>query len=408
MSSVVGSVVGGIGGLMGSNRGRKNAQEAARLAQFNPFNISGAGGNVSFNGQNVNASRSQSQQQFGDAFQNQSLQNLSGGNANQGLIDFSNQLGRSGIPQLFGGAMDASQNTAQGAANLFTGNAIQNAQFGNQAGRQGLDLAQQFGTSQTGANEGVAQGLFGQGFNALGNTDFSSLAADQLSRSRQLARPGEDRAVNSKFANLFNKGALSSTGGERQIGELALAQEQADIGRQFGADQFANQLGQQNRQFGLQSIGQGLGARQQDSQFNQQAASLFGGLGQNLLGFGAQQAQSGLNAQLQQSEMGNNRAQQRLQNANDIFGFGQGAQSQNFNQALQGFGVNSQINGDLRQLIGLSGNLGNAQSQAGARAGGFLTSEANNASPFGSFLQGLGGSSSLFGGGSALAGLIGG
>ena len=109
MASVVGSAIGGIGGLLGSNRAKKNAQQAAQMAQFNPFNISGAGGNVSFNGQNVNASRSNQQTQFGNAFMQNSLQNLGGGAANQGFVDFANQLGRSGIPQLFGGALDGAR-----------------------------------------------------------------------------------------------------------------------------------------------------------------------------------------------------------------------------------------------------------------------------------------------------------
>jgi hypothetical protein len=382
----------------------KRAQQAAQMAQFNPFNIDlGGFGRVSFEDGTARAQMTPAQQQLAGLFQGGASNLLGGGAANQFGINQSIGLGSSDLGGAFAGAQQQGL-PMQALQNFMQSNQLgQGLGFGG--GQQALDLARQFGTSQTGINEGVAQGLFGQGFNALGNTDFSSLAADQLARSRQLARPAEERAVNSKFQNLFNRGALASTGGQRQVGELALAQEQADIGRQFGADQFANQLAQQNRQFGLSSIGQGLGARAQDQQFNLGAANLFGGMGQNLLNFGAGQARQGLDAQLGFNQIGNQRAQQRLANAQNMLGFGSQMQSNNIRDALGLQGGSSQMAGDLRNLIALGGNLGGQQSQAGAQAGNFLMQGAG--SPLGEFLQGFGGSG-LFSEGGKLDNFLGG
>ena len=407
MSSALGGIVSGIGGMFGMNDARDMANQAAQMAQFNPFNIDlGQFGGVNFQDGSASVRQSPAQQMLQGLFSGGATSLLSGGSATQQGIDSALALGGGDIGNAFANSVLQSGNLPTDATNAFMANAAQNAALGQGLGLEGLNLARDFGTRQTGINEGIAQQLFGQGFNALGNTDFTALRDQQLANSRALARPAEDRAVNSKFQNLFNRGALSSTGGQRQIGELALAQEQADIGRQFGADQFANQLAQQNRQFGLSSIGQGLGARLQDQRFNQGAAQLFGGLGQNLLNFGAGQAQQGLNAAFGLSDMANTRAQQRLANAQNLLGFGMQGQSQNIADALRLQGGSSQMASDLRNLISLGGNLGGLQAQAGANAGEFLMSTAGQ-SPIGSLLQGFGGSG-LFAEGGKLDNFLGG
>ena len=381
-TALIGGAVSAVGGLLSANAQKKAAAKAAAGAQFNPFNISGAGGSVNFQDGAASVQADARTQQFQNAFGSQ-FQTLAG-QAGQGQQLVQNQLG--GFFDQAGVAGDPS--SAVNAANIFSNFSAQNAQFGQQGGQQAFGLASQFGQAQGGRNEGLAQNLFGFGQQALANTDFSSLAADQLARSRALARPGEDRAVNAKFQNLFGRGILSSTSGARQLGELGLTQELADINRVGQSEQFANQLGQQNRQFGLAAFGQGQGFRAQDDQFNLSRAGLFGNVGQGLLNFGQQAGQQGLQAQFGASNLVNTRGQQRLSNASSLFGFGQQANQQNFQQQLGLFGANRGINQDLRQLIALGGNLGSSQATAGAAAGQFTTQ--GGISPFGSFLGGAG------------------
>lgn len=388
MASFLPSIVSGVGGLLSSNSSRRANNRAADAAAFNPFNINGAGGSVRFGADNnISATLDPSQALLQQLFSGDAANSLQGGNS-AGILDFiQNGVGQQ-LPGIFQGALDASGQLPTNALNNFTNFSNANAGLGASQGIDALGLSRGFGTRQTGANEGVAQNLFGQGFNALNNTDFSSIASDQLARQRALARPGEDRAVNSKFQSLFNNGALGFTSGQRQIGELALSQELADINRVNSADQFANQLSQQNRQFGLGAVNQGLGARSQDQSFNLGAGNLFGNQALNLLNFGQGSAQAGAGAQLDLSNLTNSRGQQRLANATSLLGFGSDLDNQQFQRALGGFSANSQGNADLRNLIALAGNISGQASGAGANQAQFLAQ--NGGSPLGSFLSGLG------------------
>jgi hypothetical protein len=398
------------GGLFSGSEQAAAGRKAAQLAQFNPFAINGAGGSV-FTGEDgaLNVTPDQQMQMFQNLFGQQAQQGLING-FGQGAINFADQAGSRALGPTFADAIGASSDptSALQAGNQFSGFAGGNALFGQQAGMNALGLAQQFGTQQTGVNEGVAQGLFGLGANALNNTDFSQLSADFVQRQRDFARPGEERAVNSKFQNLFNKGALSSTAGNRGIGELALQQEMADIQRVNAGEQFANMVQQQNRGFGLNAMNAGLGARMQDQRFNLGAGNLFSGMGQGMMTFGQNAAQQGFGAQLGLNELVNSRGQQRLLNTQNLLGFGGGLQNQNVNQSLGMFGALRGINADQRSLLGLSGQLGDMRAMAGARAGGFLVD--NAFSPIGSALSGLGAGMAGFasGGMSGLADVVGG
>jgi len=383
----IGAAAMGIGGAMSASAQSKAAKKAAKMAKFNPFNISGPGGNVSFNGDNINTQFGANQQSFVDIFQQQAQQ-LAAGGSNAGFNQFANNVGNFQIPGLFQGAQQASMMTPDQAFSDFGNFSQQNAMFGQQGGMAAMAAANQFGQAQTGMNEGVAQGLMGQGFGALANGNFDQQANEQIARQRAFARPGEERAVNSKFQNLFNRGALSSTGGERQLGELALSQEMADIGRVDAGTQFGNMLAQQNRQFGMAAIQGGLGARQQDSQFNLGRAQLFANQGMNLMNFGGQQAQAGLNSQIGFSDMINARAQQRLGNANQQFGFGQQGQQQNINQLMQMFGGQMGLDQGLRDQTAMAVNASSARSGANANAASHMAQ--SGASPLGSFLGGIG------------------
>jgi hypothetical protein len=387
ITAAVGAVAIGVGGAMKAKSAKSAAKKAANASKFNPFNIQGAGGNVTFDGQNITQELSAGQQSFADFF-GQRAAELQADPANQRFLDFANQLGNEGIPQAFAGANAASQFVPGQAFQEFGNFAGTNAAFGQAGGMNALAAANQFGQAQTGINEGVAQGLIGQGFGALGQTDFGQVSADMIARQRAFARPGEERAVNAKFQNLFNRGALSSTGGERQIGELALSQELADIQRVNQGEQFGNLLAQQNRQFGLSAIQGGLGARQQDVASNLGRAGLFAGVGQNLLGFGQQAAQQGLQSQIGFSDLINSRAQQRLSNATSLFGFGQQADQQNLNQILQMFGGQQALDQSLREQTALAGNISSQAAQANARRGQFLNQ--TGTSPLGSFIGGVG------------------
>ncbi len=392
MAAVTAAVAVGasaVGGAMKARAQSKAAKRAAKMAQFNPYDITGAGGRVTFGPDGQAQVRDDAQMaMFREMFGTQAA-NLLGGNAfGQGVTNFANVAGNELMPGLFSGALDASFATPDQAFQQFGDYAATNALFGQAGGMSALAQAQDFGTRETGINEQYAQQLFGFGQEALGQTDFRDVSEAQIARQRQLARPMEERAVNSKFQNLLNRGVLSQTGGQRQVGELALAQEQADIMRVGAGEQFANMLAQQNRQFGLSAMGAGFGAREQDRLSNLQRANLFAGVGQNLLGFGQGAAQQGLASQVQFSDMINSRGQQRLANISQLLGFGQGMQQQNINAALGLFGGIRGMNADLRNLIALGGNLGGQQSAAGAQAGQFLMQGANSTG--GAFLSGVG------------------
>lgn len=394
MAAVTAAVAVGasaVGGAMQARSQAKAAKRAAKMAEFNPFNISGAGGNVTFGPDGTaQVSADSRTRMFQDLFAGQAQNLLSGNAFGQGVIDFASAAGTDLMPQLFGGALQASDASGlAGGVNAFSDFSAQNALFGQGAGMNALAMASNFGQRQTGINEAQAQAMFGFGQDALANTDFSSLAAEQIARQRAFARPGEERAVNSKFQNLFNRGVLSQTGGERQIGELALSQELADIQRVNAGESFANMLQQQNRQFGLNAFGQGAQFRGMDQSFNLGAANLFANAGQNLLNFGQGAGQTALNAQIGFNELMNTRGQQRLANISQLLGFGQQMQTGNINAALGLFGANRAVNADLRQLIALGGNLGGQKSAAGAAAGNLYMQGAGN-SIGGSFLSGLG------------------
>lgn len=390
MAAVTAAVVAvGAGAAMNAKAKKDASKQAARSSKWRGFGLSGGGGEITFgeDGQMI-SQQDASSQAFGDFFGSQ-FQNIAGGGGfGQGGIDFANQQGSQSLGQTFGGAMDASFATPDQAFQQFGQFSAQNAAFGQSAGMNALASANDFGNRQFGKNEGIAQNLFGFGQNALANGNFDQQAAEQIARQRAFARPGEDRAVNSKFQSLFNKGALSSTGGARQLGELGLSQELADIQRVEAGTQFGNQLAQQNRQFGLQAMGQGLGARAQDSQFNLGRANLFSQTGQNLMGFGQNAAQQGLNSQIGLSEMLNSRGQQRFQNSQQLLGFGQQLDQGNMAQIMQMFGGNMALNQNMQNLMALSGNLSSQRSAANAKSGQIAMSGAG--SPFGSFLEGAG------------------
>lgn len=387
-AALIGPAIGAVGGLFSKNASDGAMSAASNQAAFNPFNISGAGGNVTFDNGQANVTGDAQSQMFQQGFGNLFSQLSSGQGGNQGMIDFGNQIGNN-MGGFFNQANAMSDPTsAMNAAGMFNQFANQNAQFGQQQGMNQMNLANMFGQQQGGRNEGMAQNMFGAGQQMLGNTDFSQLSADNLAATRAAARPAEERAVNSKFQNLFSRGQLGTTGGAQQLGALSQAQEQADLQRVLGSQQMGMNL--QNQQFGMGMgmMGQGQSFRGQDDQFNAQRAQMFGNMGQNMMGFGQGAGQQGMNAAFMGNELMNNRGQQRMANAGQMFGFGQGAQQQNFNQMVGSMGANSQMNADMRNLIALGGNLGSAGASAGANQAQYTA--ATGGSPMGGMLSTLG------------------
>jgi hypothetical protein len=373
---------------MQAREGRKAAQAAADAAAFNPYAMVGPSGYTSISDGQMRYNEGEDTKLQRGTFNDMFANIAGGGGFNQEAANMMSQMGTGMLPGVFGGAMDASAQIPTGAFNAFTQNAMNNAAYGQNFGMGAMGQAMDFAGRQTGINEGQVQNMMSRG-NQLMNQDYSQLAADQLARSRELARPAEERAVNAKFQNLFNRGVLSQTGGERQVGELALAQEQADIQRQFGADQFAASRLDADRNAAFNLFGQGFQGRGLDQQFNLGAAGQFANMGTNMLNFGAGQAGQGLGARVQMSDMINSRGQQRIKNVTDLLGFGQGINEGNINQMLGMFGAGQQLDTNARNWLALGINSGSAQSAAGAQQGNFMMRGAG--SPFGSFLEGLGG-----------------
>lgn len=387
---IIGGGLAAIGGMSSAGANKRALEEAAKQAQFRPLALGAEGfGQMSLTRNNAGrVSMSDQQQLFSNLFQQNALNRMTGGGFGQGAMDFANLLGQN-LPQMWNQAdIAADPSSALAAGNMFGNFAGQNALFGQQQGMNMLGLAQQFGMNPAGANEGIAQQANQFGLAALNNTDFSQLANDQVARMRTLARPAEEQAVNAKFQNLFNRGTLSATSGQRGLGELAQAQEMADIQRINTADTFAQGLKQMNQNFGMGMLGTGLQARAQDANFNAQMASTFGNLGQGMMGFGQQAGGQQFNTALGLNELINTRGQQRVQNALGLMGFGNTLDQSNLNATLGMFGGIRGIGMDLRDLMGMSITGGDARAQAGARQAGFTAQ--TGFSPLGSFLGGLG------------------
>lgn len=144
-----------------------------------------------------------------------------------------------------------------------------------------------------------------------GSRDFGQLANDRLDLLRSQARPAEQRAANNLADRLFSSGQLGTTGGAQIFGELALSQEQADIGRQLAAFDFASQERQQNFQnaaglntqalqlAGLDERNFARGASERNAAFGR-AFQSFDGL-QNLNNIQLQNFQAALNAAIARS-----------------------------------------------------------------------------------------------------------
>ncbi len=280
-----------LGAITGSGSIKKANKKARAAAEFTPFNVSGPFGSGTISKEGITSSGGPGAEQVG-GFQN--------------------------LAQLF-------QGIASGAP---TG------QF------DALDPNSAFAQAQAAGGGGAAFSQAGEGFlQSLQGFDADAFTNQQLERLRGLARPGEERAVNSMANRLFSSGRLGGddTKSGQVFGDLAQAQEMSDLQRQLAAiglsrDEMTNRAGMATQfantgagldQAGIQnflaqlSAGTSVGGAQQ--QF--QTGSL-----QNALG-----ATAGISTALQPS-------QQQIQNLLAGGGLISGA-NQNLAQLIQSGGI---------------------------------------------------------------------
>ena len=463
----IGDILGRAGDFLGSSGGRllstlgeaglgylgqqgqmDLAQQLAEQARFQPYNVQGPLGAVTVEGQNINISPTAQQQALQESLfglssgalgraTDPTLQNIfaqTPGQLQQLTQQFIGQ--ETAIPgaaqalqqQLQGiggtalgmgtGLLGQAQNlpSAMGAVSPLVGGAptarSPEEALTSQAARSGLGLL----AEGAGGARDITGTLAGAGGELLrgaqGAPTFNQLATERLSALRGAARTGEERTTQSALERLFSQGRLGTTGGQRALGELARAQEEADIARTVAAQDFAQQ--QQNiaanqaiqrGQLGLSALGGALGGQQfltgtgqnllgmgtQVGQFGRTlqeqargtdintllaatgqdvgARMAQAGLGQGLFGLGAQLPSTIFGAQQAADQARLARGAQRIAAAEGLFGFGQGARAGELGMGLQAMQAQQAQFNPLIQLANIASGMGSAQSTA-ATAGG--------------------------------------
>jgi len=434
-------------GYFGQQEQADLARELAAQAQFRPYNVAGPLGNVTVEGQQINISPTQQQaalqqQLFGltggalGRAQDPALMNIfqqAPGQLQQLTQQFigqetaipgaaqalQQQLGALGGEALgMGrGLLGQAQNlpSAMGAVSPLVGGAplarSPEEALTSQAAGAGLGL---LGEGAAGARSltGTLAGTGGELLRgaAGGAPSFNQLASERLASLRASARPAEERTTQAALERLYSQGRLGTTGGQRALGELARAQEEADIARTIAAQDFAQQ--QQNvlanqaiqrGQLGLSALGGALGGQQfltgtgtnllgmgtQVGQFGrtlqeqargmdintllaatgQDVAARMGqaGLGQGLFGLGAQLPSTIFGAQQAADQAALSRGAQRIAAAEGLFGFGQQARTGELGMGLQAMQAQQAQFNPLIQLANIASGMGSAQALGAAR-----------------------------------------
>jgi hypothetical protein len=437
-------------GYLGQQEQADLARELAAQAQFQPYNVAGPLGNVTVEGQQINISPTEQQaalqQQLfgltGGAFgraQDPALQSIfqqAPGQLQQLTQQFigqetaipgaaqalQQQLGALGGEALgMGrGLLGQAQNlpSAMGAVSPLVGGAplarSPEEALTSQAAGAGLGLLEEGAAgarSLTGTLAGTGEELFRGA--AGGAPSFNQLASERLASLRAAARPQEERTTQAAIERLYGQGRLGTTGGQRALGELARAQEEADIARTISAQDFAQQ--QQNiltsqaiqrGQLGVNALGGALGGQQfltgtgadllgmgtQVGQFGRTLAEQArgmdintllaatgqdvgarlsqAGLGQGLFGLGAQLPFTIFGAQQAADAARLARGAQRIAAAEGLFGFGQQARAGELGMGLEAlFAQQAQFN-PLIQLANIASGMGSAQALGAARGAG--------------------------------------
>ena len=393
-AAVVGAGASVAGTAMSAKAQSDAAKRASAQAEFNPFDVSVGGGTATFSD---NDSVKFTEDAASSAARG-SLEGIQAGGfsgvdpthlTQLGLMgqDFQN-ASLSRIGQDFTGvdnALTAAQGIDAAALGTFTDQTNQAMDsLGRVAGQGERAIEGAFGPGRL---DNQSNAAIAGGFGLL-NQNFDDVAADQLANLRASARPMEDRAVNSKFQNLFSSGRLGTTGGAQALGDLAQRQETADIDRQVASRGLATNLLNSNRQTGLGMLGQGFQGILGGQNANTSLAGTVGGLGSAATGMFGNLSQKQLSANQNFGDRTVSRAGLRLQNAENIFGFGSGLQDRSFNLGSNAFGLIRQLNTEGRNTIALGGNIGGQQATAGANQGSFTMQGAGSA--VGAGLTGLG------------------
>ena len=435
-------------GYLGQQEQADLAQQLAQQAQFRPYNVAGPLGNVTVEGQQINISPTQQQaalqqQLFGltggalGRAQDPALMNIfqqAPGQLQQLTQQFIGQeTAIPGAAQALQQQLGALGGEALGMGRGLLGQAqnLPSAMGAVSPLVGGAPLARSPEEALTSQAAGAALGLLGEGAAgarsltgtlagtggellrgaAGGAPSFNQLASERLASLRASARPAEERTTQSALERLYSQGRLGTTGGQRALGELARAQEEADIARTIAAQDFAQQ--QQNvlanqaiqrGQLGLSALGGALGGQQfltgtgtnllgmgtQVGQFGrtlqeqargmdintllaatgQDVAARMGqaGLGQGLFGLGAQLPSTIFGAQQAADAAALSRGAQRIAAAEGLFGFGQQARTGELGMGLQAMQAQQAQFNPLIQLANIASGMGSAQASGAANA----------------------------------------
>jgi hypothetical protein len=349
----------------------KASSRAAKAAEFNPYNTNNLFGNVQFDQRTGNIN-----------------QNLTpwAGNYASGLQDFiGSQMGRYTAPAMaFQQQGIGDIGGAYGALNQF-GMPDQIAQQ-TLAGQQGLagGMAGLFGQAM---NNPYAMEQMQYGRNLLGSQaqSYDQVAADRLGLLREQAAPFEQRATDSLFGRMFSQGRMGSTGGGRDIESFARGLGQADTSRQLESQTFAEQLYGRDLNAALQRQGMGanmFGAGVGNYLQGLQGAGQLGGMAFDALG-------STLGTATGYNQLGYSRAADRMARAEGLFGFGQQLEGAGLTAAQPALNQLGFLTGQQNQMLQQGMDAGGRQAAAGAQQAQYLNQ--TGASPFGGFLQGIGG-----------------
>lgn len=370
-----------VGGLMGANAAKKQAKDAARAAEFNPYNVTTSLGGATFDKKNntVTTNLDPRFQGYMDQLGGIGDFALGGGGLNP-FINFSRDVGNYAVPGLFGNAQSA-LGSMPGAGNMAQINAMSNL------GEQGAyNFSQQAAQNPFLAQTGFLQGLGNQ---FAGNLESNAAFAQQdaFGRLNELARPGEERLVNQTMNRLANTGRLgfsqADSGTNPVLQSLFAGLGDAQTQRGLAAQQY----GMNQRQSDLAAMGGLFGNAQ--GFFGQGLANQtgLGGLGLNYANLGLGANEMGFNRNVGLNELRAQRAMQQLGLATDMLGFGQNVFGQNLNTGLSAIGGATSLGQQELDFARLGGNIGGQQAAAGANMGDFITQQG---SPLGGFLSSAG------------------
>jgi hypothetical protein len=391
--AIIGAAASLAGSYMSSKSSKKGAKAAAKGAEFRPGSVFGPAGNAVFvkdprTGQfNLNLSPNQSEHDLRTGLQGRALEGIEGG-PYAGLSSYLRDQTAPTIFDLYGDYQDT--DTYLGDFGL--GTAADLTELGDAATGVGLQgvFSGLSGPSVLGASNS-ALSLGGSFLNGAGPSSFNQLAAERLSALRGLAKPTEDRLVNSRINSLFSQGRLGTTGGSQLLGDLSEALGREDMARITSSQDFAQNQLNTERQFVNSERGLGaqlLGMGMQGITAEQANALQRGGFGAELLRL-AGQSRGGAMSAIEASDASRlSRGQNRLATAQGLFNFGDALDASSLDRALASLGGAQTIDQTLLDQARIGASVGASQASAGANAGALRMQ--GSGSILGGALQGLG------------------